>query len=187
MHRMLQLPISLQSFSRNRAAGVRFRYRAALSLSSRRLFAQQRNREASPLSRRRVDDAVLHRAFRPRPLPLRNGFHLFRRLRFPASAAANARRLSERSAPAGNRIATYRAVRSRARSGVSRAAESPRYCRSSRSWSRQQRLGTIPPDRARMLRKRYQPFRFPRDSGKAWAGNDEFRMTNGELNPNDKL
>ena len=42
-------------------------------------------------------------------------------------------------APAGDRIATCRACRSRARSGVSGATESPRCCRSSRSSSRQQR------------------------------------------------
>src|SRR5438552_18028930 len=50
------------------------KYPKALSPSSRPPFAPQRNREASPLSRLRVDDAVLHRAVRPRPLLSRNTF-----------------------------------------------------------------------------------------------------------------
>src|SRR4029077_18565006 len=106
------------------------KYPKALSPSSRPPFARQRNREASPLSRPRVDDAVPHRAVRPRPLLSEDNFHLSRRFELLACAAANARRLLERSVPAGDRTATYRACHSRARSGVSPPAESLRCCRS---------------------------------------------------------
>src|SRR5438876_6811956 len=69
------------------------KYPKALWPSTRPPLARQRNREASPLLRLRVDDAAPHRAVRRRPLPSQNEFHLSRRFALLVCAAANARRL----------------------------------------------------------------------------------------------
>src|SRR4029453_5746190 len=66
-HRVMIMPVE-QAFFKTRAWQKGFlrhiKNPKALSPSSRAPFARPRNREASPLSRRRADDAVPHRAVR---------------------------------------------------------------------------------------------------------------------------